>query len=529
MPEQRDSTAGAEGAPPEKREESIKETLISIIISFALAFVARSYVAEPFVIPTGSMAPTLNGAHMRFHSRFSGYQWASNPSDYNRRTREPLPVQGSRAINFDPIRVVDPMTRRQWAEADIRTRAGDRILVQKYLYAINEPRRWDVVVFKNPEEPATNFIKRLVGLPSEQVALVDGDVFTRPLDEDGRAAGEWRIQRKPDAVQRAVWAPIYSSEYAPRVPITGDWRGPWTGQGWIDEDAALRWPGDAPGALRWDGDRRPVTDSVPYNWTSPGGQGVDFPVSDLRIRAGVEPHAPGLTVAARLEARGHQFEARIGPGGAALRMRPAPEEADAESAPWRTLAESDAVTLPAERVADIEFWHVDQRLCLLIDGRRVLEAAYDWSPVDRLRHATRPEALDDDPINLANPTLYRRPEIRWLVDGAPVTLHRVGLDRDLHYRTIGGPEEYNRAATLQTAVGLNADQFFMLGDNSPASRDGRAWNRVDPWVASALDDTVGVVHRDLMMGRAFFVYFPAPHTNLRGVPIPDFGRLRFIR
>jgi len=114
---------------PEKRDESIKETLISIIISFALAFVARSYVAEPFVIPTGSMAPTLNGAHMRFHSPASGYQWAANPSDYDRRRQEPLPIQGSRAINFDPVQVADPMTGRQWAEADVPTRAGDRILV----------------------------------------------------------------------------------------------------------------------------------------------------------------------------------------------------------------------------------------------------------------------------------------------------------------------------------------------------------------------------------------------------------------
>jgi signal peptidase I len=521
-------TQPTEGQRPEKREESVKETLISIIISFALAFVARSYVAEPFVIPTGSMAPTLNGAHMRFHSPASGYQWAANPADYDRRSQEPLPIQGSRAIGFDPVRVTDPMTGWEWSEADLRTRAGDRILVQKYLYAINPPKRWDVVVFKNPEAPATNFIKRLVGLPNERVALIDGDVFTRPTNGDGSAKGDWQIQRKPDRVQRAVWAPLFSSEYTPHQPTaTGRWTGPWRGEGWNTEGSAYRHDGAAPGALRWSHDEWRITDSVPYNWTAPIRPPRVFPVSDLRLRAGVEPGAGDLTIEARLDARAHEFEARIAGGVAAIRMRAAESEtADTPAPEWRTLASAEGVDLPPGRITDIEFWHVDQRLALFIDGERILEATYDWSPLDRVRNATVRGSLAG--ANLADPDIYRRPEVRWVVSGAPVTLHRVGLDRDLHYQTTGGPGNYNRAATLDGAVALDPDQFFMLGDNSPASRDGRAWERVDPWVAAALDDTVGVVNRDLMMGRAFFVYFPAPHTNLRGIPVPDIGRLRFI-
>ena len=48
---------------------------------------------------------------------------------------------------------------------------GDRILVMKFLYSLpflpgsGGPNRWDVVVFKYPEEPEVNYIKRLVGLP----------------------------------------------------------------------------------------------------------------------------------------------------------------------------------------------------------------------------------------------------------------------------------------------------------------------------------------------------------------------------
>ncbi|MFO1003730.1 MAG: S26 family signal peptidase [Planctomycetaceae bacterium] len=43
---------------------------------------------------------------------------------------------------------------------------GDRIVVNKQVLNY---RRFDVVVFKNPEEPHVNYIKRLVGLPGETV------------------------------------------------------------------------------------------------------------------------------------------------------------------------------------------------------------------------------------------------------------------------------------------------------------------------------------------------------------------------
>src|SRR5689334_11011169 len=55
--------------------KSIKETLESIFIAFILAFIFRAFVVEAFVIPTGSMATTLLGAHMRFTCKECGYTW----------------------------------------------------------------------------------------------------------------------------------------------------------------------------------------------------------------------------------------------------------------------------------------------------------------------------------------------------------------------------------------------------------------------------------------------------------------------
>jgi hypothetical protein len=123
-------------------------------------------------------------------------------------------------------------------------------------------------------------------------------------------------------------------------------------------------------------------------------------------------------------------------------------------------------------------------------------------------------------------------QIRWEFSGGPLVLHRAGLQRDLHYQPVGpgSTSRDARAAHPLKRMVLSPDQFFVCGDNSPASLDARLWPAPDPWVAATIDPTSGVVARNLMIGRAFFVYFP---SLIRGkewspVPMPDFGRMRFI-
>src|SRR5437667_12083042 len=59
-------------------EGNIKETIESILVAFILAFIFRAFIVEAFVIPTGSMAPTLLGAHMRFVCHDCGYHFDVN-------------------------------------------------------------------------------------------------------------------------------------------------------------------------------------------------------------------------------------------------------------------------------------------------------------------------------------------------------------------------------------------------------------------------------------------------------------------
>jgi signal peptidase I len=67
---------------------------------------------------------------------------------------------------------------------------GDFILVNKLVYRFSEPQRGDIVVFKYPIEPKIDFIKRIVALPGEQVEVRNNQVFINgkplPLIEVGR-------------------------------------------------------------------------------------------------------------------------------------------------------------------------------------------------------------------------------------------------------------------------------------------------------------------------------------------------------
>jgi signal peptidase I len=62
---------------------------------------------------------------------------------------------------------------------------GEYIIVNKLTYRFSSPKRGDVIVFQNPEEPRRLYIKRIVGLPGETVEIRDGEISI-----DGRALEE---------------------------------------------------------------------------------------------------------------------------------------------------------------------------------------------------------------------------------------------------------------------------------------------------------------------------------------------------
>jgi signal peptidase I len=538
------SRIGSEHKPA---ETSVIDTLQSLIVAFVLAMTFRGFVLEGFIIPTGSMAPTLMGQHLLWHSSQTG---------------ETFPIDGRPIVDLaqrgdnssfeiydavlGPSYPIDEQSVRQLLPS---VRMGDRILVLKCLYPFAPPDRFDVVVFKNPTDPVgdtQNYIKRLIGLPDEKIWLVDGDVFAGPAGAPGLEG--YFVQRKPDYVQRAVWQPVSDSDLIPQHPerLRGTYDSPWFGEHWHIDGRAFRCDTAEPTMLRWNPHVRQIDDWTAYDMflyqLRRRAEDGPVPVSDVRVAATALPDQEGFETTLALLARDHVFEFALTHDEAIVRMRSAFGQAE-----WDQRAAS-IDPAPAGKVRSFEFWHVDQRLAIYIDGDLVVELTYDWSPDDRLAHASGlgfKEALDaidrmDIPTN--------RPDLEWRFAGSPVTLSRIRVDRDIHYRNdvlktsdqrneprYHGPA-FGTHPELQPAI-LGTDYYMMLGDNATASLDGRLWGSAHRLVRRQIIDAEGNEHRPflvnerLLVGKAFAVYFPAPYAISDGGwgVVPDFGRLRFIR
>ena len=76
---------------------------------------------------------------------------------------------------------------------------------------------------------------------------------------------------------------------------------------------------------------------------------------------------------------------------------------------------------------------------------------------------------------------------------------------------------------------LGPDQFMMAGDNSAYSLDGRLWGNPDEFVSAQIDTAPYLVNRDLLIGKAWCVYWPSAFRVGKIPIIPDFGSIRFIR
>ena len=129
-----------------KKKGGIGETVKVVIEALLIALVFRTFLFHPFNIPSASMVPTLLIGDYLFVSKFSyGYSRYSFPID----------------LSF--------IRGRIWAGA---------------------PERGDVVVFRPPREPETDYIKRVIGLPGDRIQVREGILYIN--DE--------RVEREPAGV-----------------------------------------------------------------------------------------------------------------------------------------------------------------------------------------------------------------------------------------------------------------------------------------------------------------------------------------
>ncbi len=519
------ASVAAASAPAAGGALHVIETLQTVLTAMILAFVFRAFFIEAFVIPTGSMADTLRGAHGVCLCPHCGFSFAygpdrGSPPDVFELAEDALCPNCHARLPLDP---------RQH-----QTRAGDRILVHKWPSALRAwvaPRHWDVIVFRDPTDPEQNYIKRLVGLPGDTLEILDGDVFING-----------QISRKPDAAQRVLWFPVHDQNYLRSDATEPVWRSIAAQD--ATNSAAIEAP--APGD-RTEGEELPVAralaEDVPA-WRGVNTRCIELHAPDERVRAlafdaqrsrlysedvyGYNQGSSGETVRdARISA---QVRALRTPGWIGMYLERDALRFEArlhhdgrcELLGWRLDQRGAPPLLRFEGRAppgdvNLQLEHVDYRAALSVNGRRLMQTrAADYSPdVQALR---------------ASPTLTAL-RLGLIGAGGSWSLRNVRIDRDVHYSTRPGK-------TLRGAPGdaftLLADEYFVLGDNSPLSHDSREWYRASEVLLS--DERMppyrlGTVRADQVVGRAFFVYLPGVLSSeaLPGLRIPDVGRIRFVR
>lgn len=520
----------------------VKETLESILVAFILAFVFRAFIVEAFVIPTGSMAPTLMGAHLRFHCPDCGYTFDVNYSapggdDTNipanaGRIRTPIYCPNC-GFQVDSSQTDDPPVFY-----------GDRILVQKYLYLFQQPHRWDVVVFKAPVSPekynyTQNYIKRLIGKPGEAVMVLDGDVYIRK--PGAKDPTDFVVQTKPKDAQDALWRLVYNNDYRPQRGLdrgnVQPWKLPWVvagGSGWNLNDPAthgrvFRFNNQSGAStLAFDPGANPTAQTLsdyliydigyPYDTKRPDDtypNPYETPVSDLDLRLTYERANGNGPLSLTLTKRDHQFVAVITPTEATLYH---------DFAGKRMRIGSPFPLPSSSRPIRVELSNVDYRTTLRINGQIAARTA----PADYAPDMT--ELLREYRLGTKPPA----PHVEIAAERQTGNISHVSLWRDVYYYNSSPPVSGIRWATPRNfpddVQQLGPDEYFVMGDNSLVSYDARCWTDPIDLPAENLFADAGRVPGRFLLGKAFFVYWPAGYQPLAGWPalIPNFGDMRFI-
>lgn len=562
----------------QQRRESVESFVVVI-----MAFLVWSIEAEGFVIPTGSMASTLMGRHKEITCPECGAVYTVNAD---------CEVDSSGSGAGTGMRVAwgtCENCRFQTRVDDAPSVSGDRIYTMKKGLALPMvpglgkvgPGRWDVTVFKVPEEPEVRYIKRQVGRPGETIRIARGDLWRSP----GEGTEPFQRLRRPIVHQQAMQILVYDDGHRARslesdpswrrwIEVSPVWRETSPGLYSCESDGPewneLRYRHVPADPEQWEAIRtggalpvppRPtlITDFSSYN-TDLTSQGLKHPLS--ASRPWFQPHWVGdLTLSYQVNARRPvgRLRMELVKGGLAGRC-----EIDLSTGratlfhDSAQLGEPAATSLGEPGVHTLTLANVDDRLTLMVDGALPFGEGREYEPPAEAEPAgLGPTQADLEPVRIA-------------ASGADLSVSGLVLKRDVYYTLSPGDPDYpgldgiyrsNPRAFFDlladparyAAMGpppsrdypLGEGRYLMLGDNSPWSRDGRAWGRKDQidaglpgrgWDSSGRESWE--VPESLIIGKAFCVYWPhlkpvwpmlRMGQDYRFPVRPYFERIRWIR
>ena len=255
-------------------------------------------------------------------------------------------------------------------------------------------------------------------------------------------------------------------------------------------------------------------------------------VSDQRVRFVLTPSGTQGRVLVRLSKQGRWF-------WAAIEMEGSVALYESNGVPKEATGIKVSKQLPPFRpgkAVEVRVENVDYRLGLSVGGEEVLASSSD--PASQAYYGPDVKALR---------------QMRKEAPAAPPRIYAEDGDFELTHLKVERDEYYyhdSRQAALgklpwaprggwgsrESPILLREHEYFMLGDNTSASKDSRLWDDIAPHLKERGEAfQLGTVPRDQLIGKAFFVYWPSGHRlgwlpliNRWGV-VPDAGRMRWIR
>jgi len=389
--------------------------------ALCIALLVMKFIVALYVIPTGSMQPTLHG------------------------------------------------------KGDYPHELGDKVLVNKFVYRFQKPERWDVIVFdypfntimcnncgqdvnrlfpkhlpkvvpdelrcqnlqcmgrkKNLSFIDKEYIKRCTAVPGDEISIRDGNVVLR------NEKGDWTPSIKTDEAQAALWVDVFNSSELEDMPVKGaSWRH-------LQDPNPIDWQENSPLVL---GNKGPSTlifedneDALKgYGDKGIKGKGPMFDlVGDILLDLELKsfPSQGTLVLEVDRNRLSHRFQI------------------DFKSQSWVLMLGKEELgkgQLPQN--SRISFARLDGRLEVILDGER--------------------QGFDFD-LGEIDSTETVVPKIRWSGE-APLSISKIRVARDIYY--VFGTDNNSMTGAEKSYV-VRPGEYFAMGDNSYFSSDSRTWGPV---------------------------------------------------
>ena len=440
---------------------------VRICVSFALiCLFARTFflggLFQPLRVSGSSMAESRLGPHYAIDCPSCGHELVCGAS------KDLFAQRESRHLVCD---VCGSAHVKVEAE-DLR--AGQRLLLDRASFSVRSIRRWETVILRSPDETGLA-LKRIVGLPGEQIEFHGGDIYINGERANKSFAEQmalsqtlwrssWFAPEKTFPHAERFWAEHSeessgwgwdrSSEDQPVLTFSRNEASSNSSEiDWIDWIHRTPFPGSN------GSDETPVSNISTYNQTfSPTGRPPQT-TCDVMIRATIEGSlAEGE--AFYLEARHPRvvFVLQWRPGEPGLRIAQREANQLGRTSYEEVPPPDDWETIPCESASRIELFvsFVDERFLVALDGRSVYH-----------RDLTMP-------TNPGSGEGVSRPfAFGVLGEDAAFSVSDIRIARDAYYNRSPAPRPASAPDVDRYVLGPN--EYFVVGDNPDYSRDSRTW------------------------------------------------------